>query len=212
MKKIYIISWIVLLTGLIFKFMHLPGAGILVSLCGLSLLIHSLIYLIRHAKSNLPLCFMYLTFTLITIYLIGRLQYWAFAKPLFPIVCLITLAYFIIHLVYNSRFQLIQLLLIAYFAFFWIISYTPSYKIYYCVYLNTLLNKDSRNVDYRSWDKYSWFLYIRDKQDEAIEANKNAQNAIELYFKNTNDDEAKQYLTIIKQHEQEIRDKNWIDY
>jgi hypothetical protein len=212
MKKFYVVSWIVLLTGIIFKFIHFPGAGVLMSLSGLLLLIHSVIYLIKHAKSDLPTCFIYLSSAFITIYLIARLQYWAFARPLFPIVCLLVLAYFVIFTIYKSKFQLIQIILIFYFIFFWIISYTPSYKIYYCIYLNTLVNKSSRNVDYRSWDKYSWFLYLRNKQDEAIDANKNAQDAIELYLKNSNDDEAKQYLTIIKQHEQQIRDRTWTNY
>jgi hypothetical protein len=51
-----------------------------------------------------------------------------------------------------------------------------------------------------------------DKQDEAIEANQNAQKAAEEYLKIIPDEEAAQYLTIIKQHGQLIQDKNWTTY
>jgi len=212
MKKIYIISWSILLAGLILRILHLNGAGILMSLSGLLLLIHSLLYLIKHVKSNLPLSVLYLTFASITIYLIARLQYWSFGRSIFIITCLFTLTYFIIYLVYKLRIQAVQIVLIGYLVLFEIISYIPSYTIYYYVNMNTLINKDSRRTDYYSWDKYSWFLYIRDRQKEAIEANINAQEAARLYLKKTHDEEAKLYLEIIKQHEQQIKDKTWTDF
>jgi hypothetical protein len=212
MKKLYIISWIVLLTGLIFKFLHIPGNGSLLTLSGLLLLIHSIIHLIKFAKTNLSISLLYLSFAFITIYLIVRLQFWPCPIPLFLFICILTLCSIVVNLVNRTKFQFSQILLILYFVLFYTISYVPAYKMYYSIRLNTILNGKSRNSDYRSWDKYSWFLYLRDKQAEALEANMNAANALELYLKNSNDNDAGQYLTIIKQHEQKIKDKNWIDY
>jgi hypothetical protein len=78
--------------------------------------------------------------------------------------------------------------------------------------LNTILNGESRKTNYQSWDKYSWFLYLGNRQEEAIEANHNAQKAAEEYLKLKQDEEAIKYLTIIKQHQQQIKNKNWATY
>jgi len=99
-----------------------------------------------------------------------------------------------------------------YFIFFFILSFTHSDRIYYFIKLNTVLNAESRTTNYYSWDKYSWFLYIADKQNEAIEANQNAQKAAEEYLKIIQDEKAVQYLTLIKQHGQQIQDRNWTTY
>jgi hypothetical protein len=97
-------------------------------------------------------------------------------------------------------------------VFFFIISFTHSDRIYYFFNLNTVLNGETRNTNYYSWDKYSWFLYIADKKNEALEANQNAQKAVEEYLKIIPDEEAVQYLTVIKQHGQQIQDKNWTSW
>jgi hypothetical protein len=102
--------------------------------------------------------------------------------------------------------------LIVYFVFSIIISYTHSYKVFYFFNLNTVTNDESRNQDYYSWDKYSWFLYIADKNNEAIEANENAQKAVTEYLKTTHSKEAVNYMSIIKQHEEQIKNGNWASY
>ena len=216
MKKFYLITWIILSIGFIMKLLHWTGGGALLSLSGILFLIHSIIHFIKFAKTNFSLSLLYLSFAVITIYLIGRIQYWGFVKPLFPIACYLVLAYLIVHLVYRREFHLAQTLLIIYFAFFFIISYAPAYEIYYFMNLNTFLNGDSRNRNYRCWDTYSWFLNLRREQAEALEANSKAKEAVKLNFKNPNDEEAVRYLNILKQHEQQIRDKDcgkdWLGY
>jgi hypothetical protein len=72
-----------------------------------------------------------------------------------------------------------------------------------------VLNSEARDTDYNSWDRYSWFLYIVNKQDEALEANHKAQKAMEEYLKTTHDENAVYELELIKQHEQQIKEKNW---
>jgi hypothetical protein len=212
MKRIYIISWISIILGLIFKFLHIFGAGYLITIGGLLLLIHCIVHLSKNAKSNLPLSLLYTSFAFITIYLIARFQYWAFARPLFPIVCLLIFGSAIIHILKRTNFHFTQGLLILYFIFFLIFSYVPSYKIYYSVNLNSLLNKESRLKDYHGWDKYSWFLYLRNKQPEALEANKNAENAIEKCLKGSNDVYLMKEMDRIKRHGEQIKDNSWVDY
>ena len=64
-------------------------------------------------------------------------------------------------------------------AFGFIFSFVPSYSIYYLFNLNETFNKESRQVDYLSWDKYSWFLNIRGEKERALEANDMAMKAFE---------------------------------
>ncbi|MBN1183186.1 MAG: hypothetical protein JXB49_12910 [Bacteroidales bacterium] len=211
MKKLFRISLITLLTGLVFKFFHIHFNGLLLTLGGLLLIIHSIIHLIKYAKSNLILSLNYLIFTLITVYLITRIQYWSFARIVFPVTVLLSIIWLIIFLNKRVKFKFSHLLLILYFAFFLIISYTPSYRILYFVSLNKVLHSNHRKTDYYSWDKYSWFLYLRNKQTEAIEANEYAKKALEESLKNK-DPEAIRYKDRIELHEKLIKEKTWVDF
>jgi len=218
MKKLLIISWILFTLGLIFKLFQFPGSGELLILGSLLLLIHSIIFLIKNAKINLPFAFLHLSIALWTIYLLFRVKFWGGWPEIFGfntvfiIPVLATLVWFILHLVKHSKFKLPQYFLIVYFVFSIIISYTHSDKIFYFFYLNTVINGESRNHDYYSWDKYSWFLYIADSKNEAMEANENAQKAVNEYLKTTRSNEAVNYSSIIKQHEEQIRNDNWTSY
>ena len=67
-------------------------------------------------------------------------------------------------------------------------------------------------TDYFSWDKYSWFLYKEGKEDEALEANKNAQSAVEKCLQNPKYGDENEYLNYIKEHRLAIENKNWLKY
>jgi hypothetical protein len=78
------------------------------------------------------------------------------------------------------------------------------------LYFNSVINSESIKTNYRAWVKYSWFLYISDKQNEALEANQKAQDIINQnkYF----DDDLANDLWRIQQHEEKIRNQNWMSY
>jgi hypothetical protein len=218
MKKLQIIAWTIFIIGLVFRLLHYPGITVLSLLGTLLLLIHCIIYIAKNAKTNLPTSFLHLSYTLATIYILFRLQYWP-VRPMilgysafFIIVLLVTISCFVLHITNKTPFKFPQIFLVVYFAFFFVLSFTHSDRIYYFFNLNTVLNGESRNTNYKYWDKYSWFLYIADKQDEAIEANQKAQKAVEEYLKIIQDEEAVQYSTVIKQHGQQIQDKNWTSW
>lgn len=144
-----------------------------------------------------------------------RLQYWPCGTVilgcplLFIMVLLLTISYFVLLFTVKTKLKFPQIFLIVYFVFSLVLSYTHSDRIYYFFNLNSVLNEESRNTNYHSWDKYSWFLYLAHKQDEAIEANQNAQKAAEEHLKIIPDRETLQYLTIIIQHRPQIQDENW---
>ena len=216
MKKMLIISWITLLTGLVFRLLHWQYGGMIFLLGVLLLFIHSIIYLLKNAKTDLPTSFLHLSYSFLTIYILFRSSYWScgpriFGFPLLFIIALVVaLTCFILH--FKNK-KLPQIFFIVYFVFFIALSYTPSHRIYYFCHLNTVLNEWTRNWNYWAWDNYSWFLYISDEYDEALEANQMAQRAAEERLKDTQDKtitrEAVHYLELIKQHEQQIRDRNW---
>jgi len=218
MKKLQIIAWTIFIIGLVFRLLHYPGTSLISLLGTVLLVIHSIIYLVKNAKTNLPTSFLHLSYSLLTVYVLFRLQYWSCGPMIlgyslfFIIVLLLTISCFVLMFSSKTQFKFPQIFLVVYFVFFIALSFTHSDRIYYFFNLNTVLNGESRNTNYQSWDKYSWFLYIADKQDEAIEANQNAQKAAEEYLKMIPDEEAVQYLTLIKQHGQQIQDKNWTSW
>jgi hypothetical protein len=128
------------------------------------------------------------------------------AKPIFPIAFLLVVVTFVMYLIKQQPFKIPQILLIVYFAFFFVLSYTPSHKIYYIINLNTVLNKEKRDTCYRAWDRYSWFLHLRGLKNEALEANKKAYQAVEL--QEPSERVAQKYFEIIKKHESLIEAEN----
>jgi|GEM_PF-1042665 len=208
MKKIQIIAWTTFLIGIVFKFLHYPGASLLLLLGALLLFIHSIIYLCKNAKTNLPISFLHLSYSILTIYVLFRFQYWPGCSLLFLIGFFVTVFCFFLLFKNKTQFKLPQIFLVVYFVFFFVLSFTHSYKIYYLFNLNTVLNGEARETNYKSWDEYSWFLYIANKQDEVLEANQKAQKVAEEYLKITHNRNAVFDLELIKQHEQQIKDKN----
>lgn len=182
------------------------------------LIIHSIFYLVKHAKTNLPNCFLHLSLSAMTVFVLCKINYWScgpmiFGSPLlFIVALLVAIIYFGMLFSRKLPIKLPQLFLGVYFVFFFVLSFVHSYSIYYFFNLEEPLNIKSRNIDYRSWDNYSWFLYIADKQEEALEANKMAKNAAEEYLKVEQDEKAVQYLDLIEKHHQQIQDDNWTSW
>jgi len=193
MKKLYIIAWSLFFAGLVLKFLHIVGANILLLVSCTILLVHNIIFLCKHVKTDYAKVLIYFSYTFITIYVMGRILFWAVAKPIFPITFVLVIISLIVHLIKNESLKLPQIVLAVYFIFFLVFSYVPSYKVCYALKLNTVLNKEERKTDYRAWDNYSWFLNLRNKKSEALDANKKAQEAAELCG-------AQLYLDILEHH------------
>ena len=214
MRFFYIISWSLFFIGVVFQSLHILGGGVLPLLSCILLLVHNVIFLCKHVKTDFTKVLLYFSYTFLTIYLFGRLLYWGWAKAIFPIALLFVIFTFIMYLIKEKPFKIPQIVLVAYFAFFLVLSYTPSYKIYYIVNLNAVLYKERRNFDYVSWDKYSWFLHLRGLKSEALEANKEAYQALKYCARDIDglrfpkEEYIQDYFEIIKKHESLIEAKN----
>lgn len=80
--------------------------------------------------------------------------------------------------------------------------YQPSDEKYYL--FNIKWNYEIE-ADYRSWDKYAWFLYQNHKYDEASAAAEKAKTIADTYAE---DD----WINFIQQHQSAIQQKNWLSY
>jgi len=218
MKKLLIIAWSIFIIGILFRLFHFPGPSLLLILGTFLLVVHSVIFMVKNAQTDLPNAFLHLSYALLTVYLLFKIQYWSCGPMilgftlLFIIVLLAIFTSFILFFTNKTKIQIPQILLVVYFAFIFVLSYTHSYSIYYFFNLDKTLNQDSRDTDYRTWDKYSWFLYIANKPNEALEANLNAQKALEEHLKIETDEKAIQYQTLLKQHNQKILENNWTSW
>lgn len=215
MKKLQIIAWSIFFIGILLKLFHFPFASQMLILGTLLLVIHSLIYFGKNANTNLANSFLHLTFAFMTAYVLFRIQYWSCGPMIlgyslfFLLVLVIFIICLVLHVTHKPKFRVPQLILLLYFLFFYILSFTHSYDIYYFVYLNPVLNGESREINYHSWDKYSWFLYIAGKKEEALEANYKAEEAIKNSLKIGGDNLTIEYEALIKLHQQQILDGNW---
>jgi len=218
MKKLQIIAWSIVVIGLLFRLFHYPGTAIVSILGTLLLVIHAVIYLVKQNKTNLPGALVHLSIALMTVYFLFRLQYWSCGPDIFGFSMLFILAFllavssFVLLFRSKTTFTFIQLFFAGYFVLFFVLSFTRSYKLYYFFNLNTILNAESRKSNFKVWDKYSWFLYLAERKEEAMDANRKAQAALDEFWKESSDDDAEQYFILIEQHRRKIRDGNWTSF
>lgn len=180
MKLIEKIGFILFIIGLIFKFLHFPGAPILMILGLLLLLVFYTIAIFK--KNTTSKQFINLTSTLWLVFILFRIQYWHYVNiPL--ILAFILTIYTIIPIVKNKYY--LKLNIISYIIVIVtsiIILFTPAHKLYYIINLNPLLNQETRMYSYRAWNKYSWFLYNAGQIENSLKANGNAIKSAENYF------------------------------
>lgn len=218
MKKLLITAWVIFMFGLFLMFLHFPGGNFFLLLGTCILIIHSLIFLIKNFKKDLPSALLHISYSMITAYVLLRLLYRSFGPMIlgypsfFLFVLIVSILCFAIHINKKIAIKFPQILLYIYFVFFIVLSYTHSHRIYYFINLNTVMYEEERKSNFYAWDKYSWFLYISNLQDEALEANQNAQRAVEKYSKINPIDDSSRDMKLIMQHEKQIREKNWTTF
>ncbi|WP_018342786.1 hypothetical protein [Cytophaga aurantiaca] len=213
MKSLRICSWISICLSFVFKFLHYPFAGPLIVLGVFLLFIYTVIFVIKNADKNMPEVFFHLNIFIWTTYFMFRYMYWPFAQILFTVCVCLTFIYTVLLAVNKSKIRYPQTILFTYILALGILAYTQSYRIYYFFNLNPVLNEEFNTVNYQAWDKYSWFLYGANKKEKALEANKNAKNAVQKSLEiNAADIYANMFNPYIIYHEDLIKKNNWTNY
>lgn len=210
MKPFEITGYVVFLIGIVFKFLHFPGAAILMLLGSLFLLLFYSKRLIKKEDRSISKNLTGLAAAFWAIYLLFRIQYWSYIV----IPMLAALGFTIAAIQYRKAgsFKVVSrtIVLLALFAISAIAAFTPTYFIYYLVNLNEPMNENYRKYSYTAWNKYSWFLYKDGEIDMALEANEKAfeaaKKSINEYMEDTT------ILTVLINNKQDIMKRSWNNY
>jgi hypothetical protein len=141
-----------------------------------------------------------------------RIQFWGVATIIFIVAVMLSIVCILQHISEKLPFKNPQIKLSIYVLLITILSFVHSYSIYYFFNTSALHGKLESAVSYRIYDKYSWFLYIANKHDEALTANHYAQEAVSKQLTNYRDSETLKFSKLIPQHKQLIKDKAWTSY
>lgn len=209
MKKLQITSWVTLLAGVVLKFIHIPGAGILMFLGAILLLVHSVLFAIKNHKKNIEKVFFVFSVSLMTIYVYGRIQFYSWPYSLFYFALIVSLVFLIMVLMKWKLLSIKHYVFVVYWMFFMLLPYVPSYKIFYLIRFNPIFQEESIDADYQGWDRYSWFLYLSDENDEALFANQKATHAAQKNAQMDNDQLASDYLVRLEEHRMLIVERKW---
>lgn len=208
MKKAELFLYSLYALGIVLKLFKLPMHTVFILVILLAILIYYIFCLIKKSKDIHSILAGFLTviwlFCLLTL-----LKHFSFQSIVW--ITSISASVPVLFLLYKNK-KLISLNSIFCFviiAFTVFIKFLPAHNTYYLT--NIKLNHEIE-IDYYSWDKYSWFLYMEGKDDEAMQANKSAQAAVEKCLQNPIFGDENEYFTLIKEHELAIKNKNWNKY
>jgi hypothetical protein len=212
MRIFFIISCSLFVIGFLFKLLHLPGAALgLVFGSGL-LVCHSLIYLLINSRTQLVKSFVFIVFAFASLYLMFRLLFWPGAQTALIAVVTTAIIGVIIMVVSKTKPTGMQLFVALYLGVCIMLGFVHSDRIYYFTNYNQL---NQSPVKYPFiWDKYSWFLYLAGRKDEAAIANANAREALaaghEDFYYETRDNEPPQVR--LERHGKLIAENGWNSY
>jgi len=177
--------------------------------------IFSLIFLIKNAKKDVVQSFFYLTSTLITIYVLFRIQFWAYGHIAFRFALLSGITTLILHTYQKEKIALRHYVLVIYYVCFVAISFVHADRVFYLFGRSAIVHENN-NGDYFNYnilDTYSWFLYLAEKYDEAEDINEDALRSINEYIEFApSDNEAIKTRGIIEKHGGLIRKREWVEY
>lgn len=209
MRKILYLSFAVLVLGILFKLFHYPGGSIIV-IIGSSTMGMIFFILAQKIRKERPFSSVLLTsLTFWTIYFLFRIQFWPGAQPLFYA----AVGSGVVSMLYFKKEQLPDFRLTAYAILVTLMvsfSFVRAHYVYYFFNLTATFNGEFREQDYRSWNKYSWFLYLAKEDKKALKANAMAQKAFKNYHEGYQiSPEEKNELERIQEHVKEIKEGNW---
>lgn len=215
MKGLLISSISIFLIAILFRLLHWPFSGILTILSFSLIFIFAIVNSIRKKKVWKIDILGGWVIAAWSLYLLFRYMYW-YAGPsiigfnsMFLFALILTIIYLITSFKSNSKAISKSVMVISLAGL--IFSFVPSYSICYFFELNDVLNKDNKQTNYYSWDKYSWFLYIQGEKKQALYANQKALEAWENIDKLNGkpNSEFSQIPFILNNHKNGIIEQNW---
>lgn len=198
MKKLFLFSAVVFLIGLVLKIFHVHYNAIIM-LAAVFLMLVAAIAGGTGKKRGFPLLFT-IPFVAGTLALVFMIKFYPGHLPVFYVAVAVLLGAIVVLLIkreWSPAFFLVPVSVILVWLHF-----TPAYKIYYL--FNIRYNYEIE-TDYRSWDKYSWFLYRAGNMDEALKV-----SAYAIWVaKKSGQNEAQKAM---ENHHEKIMKRTWDHY
>lgn len=202
MRKFAFVGFGLFSVGLGMKFFHAPFHALIMISGLLAMLIENVWYAIQKEKNKSELFFR-ITITFILACLLFLVKFYPFSQV--PLI--VGLLFFMPGAFYalttkstNQHITRVTLIALVFSILVTVTVYLIPSDVRY--YLFNIKFNHEIETDYRTWDKYSWFLYVNNKQTEAAQA---SERALELVTKTTDE----QYLNQIKSHRSKINNHSW---
>ncbi len=217
MKGLLIAAVSVFFVSVIFRLLHWPGASLMTMIATCLVFIFAIINsIVKKKVFNINILGGWVLFFW-GMYIFFKYLYW-YAGPsfagfnsMFLIVFILTVIYIAVTI--SNQYKRLSKVVVTTSIIGITFSFIPSYSICYFFDLNEVINKEYNQTNYYSWDKYSWFLYIRGEKNRALESNQKAINALNksVEIDYINDFDHSTYLVILNSHRQGIIDGTWTE-
>jgi hypothetical protein len=198
MKNFERLFYLITFAGFICKPFHIPGHTLII-LFGLLCLFVVYLYALITSERTVTYVLTGMSAVFIMGSILCHLKFFVFAGYIMDFSVFILLMAVFYSIRNKSYFKFLSTFVLFLIGLHVFILLQPKNRIYYFLNIRYNINIDH---DYITWDKYSWFLFIENKYEEAAHANKRAFEIVQK----SNDVE---FLELIEKHGKLIDEKKW---
>lgn len=206
MKGLLYSSAIFFALAIIFRLYHLPFGSLLPIISCLLLFIFAVINSIRAKQLGSLNAFGGWVLFAWSFYILFKYMYWNMGLFIlgFSVFFLLVFALTIMYVITNAKRWSKGVLIVSILGLLY--SFVPAYVSCYFFDLNEVINKEYNEINYASWDQYSWFLFQSGKNEEALEANQQAMKACQKAgeVNRLSESEMKEITGRLSQHKEAI--------
>jgi len=206
MKGLLYSSAIFFALAIIFRLYHLPFGSLLPIISCLLLFIFAVINSIRAKQLGSLNAFGGWVLFAWSLYILFKYMYWNMGLFIlgFSVFFLLVFALTILYVITNAKRWSKGVLIVSILGI--VYSFVPAYVSCYFFDLNEVINKEYNEINYASWDQYSWFLFQSGKNEEALEANQQAMKACQKAgeVNRLSESEMKEIIGRLSQHKEAI--------
>ena len=206
MKGLLYSSAIFFALAIIFRLYHLPFGSLLPIISCLLLFIFAVINSIRAKQLGSLNAFGGWVLFAWSLYILFKYMYWNMGMFIlgFSVFFLLVFALTILYVITNAKRWSKGVLIVSILGL--VYSFVPAYVSCYFFDLNEVINKEYNEINYASWDQYSWFLFQSGKNEEALEANQQAMKACQKAgeVNRLSESEMKEITGRLSQHKEAI--------
>jgi hypothetical protein len=206
MKGLLYSSAIFFALAIIFRLYHLPFGSLLPIISCSLLFIFAVINNIRAKQLGSLSAFGGWVLFAWSFYILFKYMYWNMGLFIlgFSVFFLLVFALTILYVITNAKRWSKGVLIVSILGL--VYSFVPAYVSCYFFDLNEVINKEYNEINYASWDQYSWFLFQSGKNEEALEANQQAMKACQKAgeVNRLSESEMKEITGRLSQHKEAI--------